>query len=201
MPPEANIAMATKRTSRTTKFTTKMTQALTVESEAMAKIPLLKQGRMTARPMQDNGAGCGPRCITANHPKCHITHTSPFNCPRPQTPPQKPTQPPFIATEANQQHLQTWLLKYYRSSTFNTCEQQHLPLMADANAEPVTHHTPIPVPLHWESDVKAGLDHDVSLGVLELVPVPWCHHMVIRAKKNGKPRRTVDFQAFKFHTT
>ena len=23
-------------------------------------------------------------------------------------------------------------------------------------------------------------------------PVTWCHHMVIRAKKNGKPRRTVD---------
>lgn len=51
MPPVANIAMANKRTPRTTKFTTKMTLALTVDSEAMAKILPLKQGRMTARPM------------------------------------------------------------------------------------------------------------------------------------------------------
>ena len=78
-------------------------------------------------------------------------------------------------------------------------------LMVDANAEPVAHHTPIPVPLHWQSDVKAGLDHDVSLGVLEPVPVgepvTWCHRMVICAKKNGKPRRTVDFQALNLHAT
>ena len=89
---------------------------------------------------------------------------SPCNCPRRQTPPQKPTQLPFPATEANRQRLQTWLLNYYKSSTFNTCEHQHLPLMAgvhmtlmvdakaepvalDAKAEPVAHHTPIPVPL------------------------------------------------------
>ena len=39
-------------------------------------------------------------------------------------------------------------------------------LMVDTSAEPVAHHTPIPVPLHWQSDVKADLDHDVSLGVL-----------------------------------
>ena len=41
--------------------------------------------------------------------------------------------------------------------------------------------------------MKAGLDHDVCLGVLEEVPigtlVSWCHRMVICAKKNGKPHR------------
>ena len=26
-------------------------------------------------------------------------------------------------------------------------------------------HTPIPVPLHWQEEVKAGLDRDVNLGV------------------------------------
>ena len=139
------------------------------------------------------------------------TLNSPCNCPCRQTPPQKPTQLPFPDTEANRQHLQTWLLNYYKSSTFNTCKHQHLPLMVgvpirlmvDANAEPVAHHTPIHVPLHWQSDVKAGLDHDVSLGVLEPVPVgepvTWCHRMVICAKKNGKTRRTVDFQALNLH--
>ena len=78
-------------------------------------------------------------------------------------------------------------------------------LMVDPKAKPVAHHNPIPVPLHWQEEVKAGLDQDVSLGVLEPVPVgepvTWCHRMVICAKKNGKPRRTVDFQALNLHAT
>ena len=65
------------------------------------------------------------------------------------------------------------------------------------------YHTPISVPLHWQEDVKAGLDRDVRLGVLEQVPlgepVTWCHRMVICAKKNGKPRRTIDFQPLNAH--
>lgn len=139
--------------------------------------------------------------------------SSPCTCPRRETPPPKPTDLPFPATESNRTKLQQWLLDYYRSSTFNTCEHQPLPLMesvpmqlmVDPGAEPVAHHTPIPVPIHWQEDVKAGLDQDVSLGVLEPVPVgepvTWCHHMVVCAKKNGKPRRTVDFQALNLHAT
>ena len=139
--------------------------------------------------------------------------TIPCNCPRRQLPPPKPTQLPLPATEANRARLENWLLDYYHSSTFNTCEHQPLPLMEgeqmrlmiDPNAEPNAHHTPIPVPLHWQSEVKAGLDQDVALGVLEPVPVgepvTWCHRMVVCAKKNGKPRRTVDFQALNLHAT
>ena len=78
-------------------------------------------------------------------------------------------------------------------------------LMVDPSAEPVAHHTPILVPLHRQENVKAGLDQEVSLGVLEPVPVgepvTWCHCMVVCAKKNGKPRRTVDFQALNLHAT
>ena len=41
------------------------------------------------------------------------------------------------------------------------------------------HHSPIPVPLHWQDDIKAGMNRDVRLGVLEPVPigepVTWCH--------------------------
>ena len=78
-------------------------------------------------------------------------------------------------------------------------------LMIDPDAEPKAYHTPIPVPLHWQSAVKAGLDQDVALGVLEPVPigepVTWCGRMVVCAKKNGKPRRTVDFQALNLHAT
>ncbi len=98
-------------------------------------------------------------------------------CPIRQKPPPRPTQPPFPANEANRAHLQQWLLDYYASSTFNTCEHQPLPLMhgppmhlmVNPDATTVAHHTPIPVPLHWQEGVKAGLDRDVALGVL--VPI------------------------------
>ena len=77
--------------------------------------------------------------------------------------------------------------------------------MIDAKATPVARHKPIPVPLHWQDDVKAGLDQDVNLGVIEPVPVgepvTWCHHMVVCARKSGKPRRTVDLQSLNAHAT
>ena len=44
-------------------------------------------------------------------------------------------------------------------------------LMVDPEAEPVAHHTPVLVPLHWQDQVKAGRDRDVGLGVIEPVPV------------------------------
>ena len=53
--------------------------------------------------------------------------------------------------------------------------------------------------------MKARLDRDVRLGVLEPVPVgdpvSWCHRMVICTKKNGKPNRTIDFQLLNSHAT
>ena len=74
-----------------------------------------------------------------------------------------------------------------------------LRLMVDPDAVPVAHHSPILVTVHWQEAVKAGLYKDVKLGVLEEVPlgtlVSWCQCMVLCQKKNGKPRRTVDFQA------
>ena len=76
--------------------------------------------------------------------------------------------------------------------------------MIDPQAIPTAHHSPIPVLLHWQDEVKAGLDRDVRLGVLEPVPigepVTWCHRMVICAKKNGTPR-TIDFQPLNTHAT
>ena len=80
-----------------------------------------------------------------------------------------------------------------------------LRIMVDPNATPIAYHTPIPVPLHWRDDVKAGLERDVRLGVLEPVPigepVTWCHRMVVVAKKTGKLRRTVDYQPLNKHAT
>ena len=143
----------------------------------------------------------------------HEPTIAPCGCPTRHSPPPLPESPPYPATVENREKLERYLLNYYRSSTFNTCEHQQLPLMdgppmklmVNPNAKPVAHHTPVPVPLHWRDAVKDGLDQDVRLGVLEKVPigdpVTWCHRMVVCAKKNGKPRRTVDFQALNVHAT
>ena len=119
------------------------------------------------------------------------------SCPRRQLPPAMPSTLPYPATEENREKLEHYLREFYKASTFNTCDHQPLPfmncppmsLMVDPDAAPVAHHTPVPVPLHWQDDVKAGLDQDVRLKVIEPVPigepVTWCHRMVVCAKKNG----------------
>ncbi|XP_066931785.1 uncharacterized protein [Clytia hemisphaerica] len=134
-------------------------------------------------------------------------------CPRRALPPPLPTELPFPATDEHRHKLENFLLEYYGNSTFNTCEHQSLPLMEappmklmiDPEAEPVAHHSPIPVPINWQDTVKANLDRDVRLGVIEPVPigepVTWCHRMVVCAKKNGNPRRTVDFQLLNKHAS
>ena len=79
---------------------------------------------------------------------------------RPQT---RSTTLPFPATEVNREKLKTWLLDYYSSSTFNICTHQLLPmmetkplrLMINPDPSPIAHHTPVPVPIHWQDDVKA----------------------------------------------
>ena len=74
-----------------------------------------------------------------------------------------------------------------------------LQLHVNPDTKPVAVHKPVPVPIHWQAQVKAGLDQDVRLGVLEPVPigepVTWCSRMVVCPKKDGTPRRTVDLQS------
>ena len=130
-------------------------------------------------------------------------------CPQRELPPPLPEKLPYTATTANHGKLRNFFLEHYKSSTFNTCEHHQLlqmmeglpmRLIINPTAEPVAVHTPIPVPIHWREKVKAALHQDVRLGVIEQVPVgkpvTWCHRMVICPKKNGKPRRTVDFQPY-----
>ena len=133
--------------------------------------------------------------------------TSECGCPpRPNQPPPMPTKlPPDV--EHNSEQLRSWLLKYYGSTTFNTCEHRPLPMMTgsplklhlDTSATPAACHKVVPVPIHWRDEVKADIDRDVKLGVLERVPdntpVTYLSRMVITAKANGSPRRTIDFQA------
>ena len=120
---------------------------------------------------------------------------------------------PFPATESNLQQLEDFILDYFKSSTFNICPHQPLPfmsgppmeLMIDPNASPKAHLKARPVPIHYQEEVKAGLDMDERLGVIRKLPpntfTKFCHSMVVAAKSDGKPRRTVDFQELNKHAS
>ena len=128
------------------------------------------------------------------------------SCPLRTSTPPRPSSIPFAPTEENVGKLEKWLKTYYGSSAFNTCEHRPLPSMhveplrinMVPDAVPHAVHRPIPVPHHWKDKVKADLDRDVQLGIIEPVPpgtpTIWCSRMVVVAKKDGSPRRTVDLQ-------
>ena len=66
------------------------------------------------------------------------------------------------------------------------------------DAKPVAVHRPATIPAHWQAKVKADIERDIKLGVLERVPantpVTWCSQMHMVSKKNGDPRRVVDMR-------
>ena len=157
--------------------------------------------------MQD--LGIVSKDFAPNPTAAACTSDSPCGCPpRDTLPPPLPTDlPPGInGSEADVPALKKWLLDRYAATAFNTCEHQPLPLMSgeplrlhmDPEARPTAIHTSAPVPIHWHDKVKQDLDRDVRIGVLEKVPVNtpsiWCSRMVVTAKSNGEPRRTVDMQ-------
>ena len=71
--------------------------------------------------------------------------------------------------------------------------------MTGASLKPIVHplaqlkvvHIPIPLCVHWQKGVKAGLDHDVNLDIIEpfpwRTPTTWCAGMVNVAKTDGQP--------------
>ena len=129
---------------------------------------------------------------------------APCGCPKRSDVPELPKTMPYPATEDNRAKLEQWMRNYFAASAFNTCEHQPLQEMSGPPVDihflpdvtPQAIHTPIPVPYHWKKQVKADLDQDVRLGIIEPVPqgtpTRWCSRMVVTAKKDGSPRRTVD---------
>ena len=122
--------------------------------------------------------------------------------------PDRPSTIPFKPIPENRERLERWFVEKFAGSAFNTCTHQRLQGMTGVpmkivKKENVTDHpkayTPIPVPFHFKEQVKKDLDRDVRLGIIEPVPQgevgDWCSRMVITPKANGKPRRTIDFQA------
>lgn len=75
-----------------------------------------------------------PTIGTANGTTSHISvdpATPPeCSCPARSPQPPLPTKLPFPATDENRKKLEQYILKHYKSSTFNTCEHQPLPLMS-----------------------------------------------------------------------
>ena len=123
-------------------------------------------------------------------------------CPVRSKPPPLPGKLPFEEREVDK--LQQWLLDRYAASAFNVCTHQPLnkmsgpplKLIVDPTVPPVAKHVPAPVPWRFREKVKAGLEADCRMGVLEEVPanspVDWMSRMITPPKKNGDPRRTVD---------
>ena len=138
------------------------------------------------------------------HVPSNTSHVTSDNSPSDRTPPSRPAQIPFPPTQENVPRLEKWLLDAFRSSAFNrappfpsmTGPPAHIHLTE--GAIPKARHTPIPVPYHFKAAVKAALDADVEKGIISPVPVghptDWCAVMVITQKKDGSPRRTVDYQ-------
>ena len=134
-------------------------------------------------------------------------------CPPRADPPTPPDTLPFEPTVMNVPKLEAWIRSKYAASAFNCCECQSLqrihgpPLTIhmQEGVKPVASHSPIPVPLHWQKKVKAGLDRDEAIGVIERVPpgtpTTWCHRMVVVPKKDNTPRRTVNFQPLNQYST
>ena len=133
------------------------------------------------------------------------------DCPRRTPVPPRPTRLPFECTEENIPKMRDWLLTTFAGSTFNTCPHQPLPTMTGPpveihlkeDAKPVARHKAIPVPIHWQEQVRQDLFRDESLGVIERVPYgepsQWCHRMVVTRKHDGSPRRTVDLSPLNKH--
>ena len=127
-------------------------------------------------------------------------------CIQRNTTPDRPDELPFAPTPENIPRFKEWLLQAFSASAFNTCAHQPLQMMTGTpagvkfkqDAEPYAIHTPIPIPHHWKKQVKSDIDRDVRLGIIEPVPqgtpTEWCSRMVVTAKKDGSPRRTVDLQ-------
>ena len=118
--------------------------------------------------------------------------------------PRRPESTPFSAVEENIPKLKAYLIEKFTDTVFNratpfrsmNCLPAHIHLKE--NAKPHAIHSPFSIPIHWREEVKRKLDKDVEDGVIEPVPmgdpVKWCSPMVVTAKSDGGPRRTVDLQ-------
>ena len=118
--------------------------------------------------------------------------------------PERPSSLPYPATTKNIDNLKQHLIEKFKNTVFNNAgafpamETPLAHIHLKPNATPYANHVPIPVPYHWKEQVRNDLESDVERGIIQPVPigspVTWCSKMIVTPKKNGKPRRVVDFQ-------
>ena len=188
-----------------------VTRQVVYFTDDASRLFLSKQACITLGIISAKFPTIGESLVASNNPPTEPIPSRSCQCPQRELPPPPPTMVPYPPTVENCSKIEKWLLDYYKSSTFNVCAHQTLPMMSgpplrlmiDPTAKPHAVHKPIPIPVHWQNDVYAGLEQDCRLGVIEPVPVgtpvTWCHRMIVAAKKSGKPRRTVDMQALNDH--
>ena len=67
-----------------------------------------------------------------------------------------------------------------------------LELFVDPNIKPVAIHKAPVIPVHLKAAVRADLDRDVRLGILEKIyinlPIKWLLRMIVTLTKDGSPR-------------
>ena len=137
--------------------------------------------------------------------------TAPCGCPRHSLPPKRPDFLPFNPSEENVGKMKAWLLDYFASSTFNTCQHEPAPMMKtepirihiDPDAVPKPAFTASTVPIHWREKVSEQIKEDLAKKVIERVepgvPTVWQARMHVVAKPDGSPRRVIDFKHLNKH--
>ena len=120
--------------------------------------------------------------------------------------PDRPSAIPFSPCEANIPKLLDYLLQMFELSAFNTSKpfpklstpRAHIHLKPDYTV-PTPAYWPASIAEHWADIVKEMIDRDVAAGILIKVPfnepTVWCARMVVVKKRDGRPRRTVDYQS------
>ena len=107
----------------------------------------------------------------------------------------------------SKEKLRQLIIRQYAASGFNNCHVQPLSMMnvdqplclfVDPTVKPVAINKAAIIPIHLKARVKADLDRDMCLGILEKVvinsPVKWLSRMLVTMKKDGLPRRIMDYK-------
>ena len=107
----------------------------------------------------------------------------------------------------SKEKLRQLIINQYVQLGFNNCRVHPLPIMntdkplrlfVDPAVKPVAIHKAAIIPIHLKARVKADLDRDVRLGILEKVdinsPVKWLSRMLVTMKKDRSPRRIINYK-------
>ena len=109
------------------------------------------------------------------------------------------------ATELPDSNVQSVSGEPHHSSLNNhtcTCPLRQ-PVPDRPSKLPFVCHKIAPVPIGWDEMHKEDLDNDVTMEVIEPVPigepVMWCFKTVLSRKSDGRCRRTVDYTTMNKH--